>query len=41
MNVVKDFEHVNITNQVEVGVRLYLERHKKLLQQNGVDLWKK
>lgn len=40
MAVIRDAERVLKSAQVEIGLKLYMERHKKLLAAHGIDLWK-
>lgn len=38
MRIVKENEKVNNSNQLEIGLRMYLQRHKKLLEHNGLEI---
>lgn len=41
LQVIHDEERVTKVSQIEVGLSLYFQRHKKLLLSNGIDLWDK
>ncbi len=40
MEVIRERERVLKSHQVDLGLKLYFEKHKSLLLANGVDLWK-
>lgn len=39
MDIIKDEKFIHKSAQVELGLRLYLKEHQKLLKQKGIDLW--
>lgn len=41
MEIVWNTDRVSKTRQIELGLRLYMEKYKELLLGNGVDVWKK
>ena len=41
MNLVYSTERVKKSHQIELGLRMYLgDKHRKLLEDNGMDVWK-
>lgn len=41
LNIVKEEEGTPISRQIEMGARIYLQRHEELLEDYKLDLWKK
>lgn len=39
LNIVKEVEGTPISRQMEMGAKLYLQRHRELLEEYGKDLW--
>ncbi len=39
MELVKAKERIHHSNQIELGLLMYLERHRDLLTANGIDPW--
>jgi hypothetical protein len=41
MNLIYDTDRVKKSHQIELGLRLYMEKYQELLLGNGIDPWKK
>lgn len=40
MELVKATERIHHSNQIELGLLMYFEKHRDLLKKNGIDPWK-
>jgi hypothetical protein len=41
IDLIYDTDRVKGSHQVELGLRLYMEKYRELLISNGIDIWSK